>query len=224
MESQPRICYERILPPGLEAAGTKFWPKGFTLNVSFLDGDPEVQAKVQLFANEWTQYANIHLNFLPKPDPAAHIRISFLQAGSWSAVGKDALVKEYFPPEEPTMNYGWLAPESPLEEYSVVLHEFGHALGLVHEHSSPASGIKWNRDVVIADLSRPPNKWDLATIEHNVFFKYSSAVVTNFTKFDPDSIMLYTFPKEWTLDGMAFRENKWPSTTDKTFISAIYKK
>jgi len=223
MGSQRRICFERIIPPAFEAAGTKFWPKGFTLRVAFLDGDPEVQAKVRLFAGEWTHYANVKFDFVKKPDQA-HVRISFLQNGSWSAVGKDALNEAYFPKTEPTMNYGWLTPDSPLEEYSVVLHEFGHALGFIHEHQSPGSGIKWNRDAVIADLSGPPNNWDVATIEHNVLSKYSSATVTNFTQFDPGSIMLYTFPSEWTLDGMAFAENKWPSKIDKTFISNMYPK
>ena len=41
------------------------------------------------------------------------------------------------------MNYGWIDADSPEEELrSVVLHEFGHALGLIHEHQNPLSGIR----------------------------------------------------------------------------------
>ncbi len=221
-KDHPRVCYERIIPPALEAAGTKFWPPGATLRVSFLDGDPEVQDKVITHAQLWEQFANIKFDFVRYADPDAHIRISFLQRGSWSALGRDALNEAFFPKGEPTMNYGWLTPASPDDEYSVVYHEFGHALGLVHEHSSPASGILWNKPAVIADLSGPPNNWDLATIEHNVFNKYSRLTVSQFTAFDPESIMLYTFPSEWTLDGMEFAENKEISVTDQEFIREQY--
>src|SRR5947207_15145721 len=99
------------------------------------------------------------------------------------------------------MNYGWLKSTSTDAEYSsVMLHEFGHALGMIHEHQSPANGIKWNKEAVIKALSGPPNYWDLPTIQFNVFDRYS-ATQTQFTQFDPKSIMLYSFPKEWTLNG-----------------------
>ena len=64
------------------------------------------------------------------------------------------------------MNFGWL-------DEAVVLHEFGHAIGLAHEHQNPDKGIKWNEDAVIRDLSGPPNNWDVATIRHNVLNKYA---------------------------------------------------
>ena len=38
------------------------------------------------------------------------------------------------------MNYGWLEPDTELREYQrVVRHEFGHALGMIHEHQNPAA-------------------------------------------------------------------------------------
>jgi hypothetical protein len=93
-----------------------------------------VQEKVEHYASQRSQYANIRFEFFAD-DPDAEIRISFQQSGSWSAVGTDALVEEYFPKTEPTMNFGWLKPGLAEEEYlGVVLHEFGHALGMIHEH------------------------------------------------------------------------------------------
>ncbi len=49
------------------------------------------------------------------------------------------------------MNFGWFDDSTPDNEFSrTVIHEFGHALGCVHEHSSPAATIPWNRDAVYA--------------------------------------------------------------------------
>jgi Matrixin len=236
-----RACFERIIPAeyagiarqeailenpanasAFEAAAlrSKFWEPGRTLRVAFLDGLPAVQTKVVHYAQQWCQYANITFAF--GTDPDAEIRISFRDEGSWSAVGTDALVEEYFPRNKPTMNYGWLTPDSSEKDYSsVVLHEFGHALGMIHEHQNPANSIQWNEPVVIAALSGPPNYWDEQTICFNIFERYERSH-TQFTQFDPQSIMLYTFPKEWTNNGLEFPTNYTLSQTDKDFIKAHY--
>jgi hypothetical protein len=240
-EGAEGICFERIVPleyasiarekaiaenpanaSPFEAAAvrSKLWRPGRVLRVAFLDGVPEVQAKVRRYANEWTRYANIDFRF--GDDADAEIRISFTQRGSWSALGTDALVEELFPKHTATMNYGWLTVDSTEAQYSrVVLHEFGHALGMIHEHQSPAEGIAWNKANVINDLSGPPNFWNEATIAFNVFDRYE-ATQTQFTAFDPESIMLYAFPKHWTLDGREFTQSSTLSETDKEFIRARY--
>ena len=59
--------------------------------------------------------------------------------GSWSYLGTDAarVPKECF-----TMNLGFV-------DRPTVLHEFGHSLGLIHEHQSPfPGGFEWNRENV----------------------------------------------------------------------------
>jgi hypothetical protein len=38
-----------------------------------------------------------------------------------------------------------------------VIHEFGHALGLIHEHQNPSGGIQWNKPVVCRYYEGPPN-------------------------------------------------------------------
>ena len=184
-----------------------------------MDGVPEVRAKVARVAKQWSQYANI--TFLFGDDPNAEIRISFKDSGSWSALGTDALVEEMFPKNEQTMNFGWLTRASADHDYGVVLHEFGHALGLIHEHQSPGGRIRWNRLAVIRDLSGPPNFWDEQTIQFNVFDRYNTTQ-TQFTTFDPKSIMLYSFPRNWTLDGQELAENTILSRQDKEFIKARY--
>lgn len=238
-DQNPKICFDRVpsteqrersIDRGyetnlgraggvLEAAALNavLWNTGATLPIAFMDGDAGVQAKVQAIATQWTTHANINFDFSGQAEPV--IRISFQKKGSWSYLGSDALG---IPEDEPTMNFGWLKPDSEEEEYQrVVLHEFGHALGLFHEHQNPTGGIQWNRDAVIASLSGPPNYWGLKSIEQNMFETYDKDL-SQYTKFDPESIMLYSFPSGWTQNGTAFNSNSRLSQTDIDFIRTHY--
>jgi serralysin len=197
------------------------WNSGDVITVSFLDGDPGLRAKVRQAAQQWTvpgKTANLRLSF-PQGTTKTLIRISFRFSGSWSVLGTTC---KQVPANQPTMNFGWLTPSSTdTEIQEVVLHEFGHALGLIHEHQNPAGGIKWNKPAVYKDLSGPPNNWDKPTIDSNMFRPYS-ARETNFTKLDPSSIMMYSFPASWTLNGFSTRPNTKLSPTDVAFIRRQY--
>lgn len=195
------------------------WEPGTQITVAFLEGDPDLRRRVAEVAKTWTgpQMANLDLKFVDGED--ADIRVAFEQGdGSWSYLG--TMSKDISPPQ-PTMNFGWLTPDSADSELRVVLHEFGHALGLIHEHQNPIGSINWNRAAVIADLSGPPNRWDEATIEHNIFKKYDPAEV-DATDVDNRSIMMYPIPAAWTTDGFSAGLNRTLSETDKEFIHDAY--
>jgi hypothetical protein len=192
------------------------------VNVAFLDGDPSVHERVKPVAKEWCgkDMANIRFIFVKDPKDA-DIRISFRYAGSWSVLGKTA--REILPKTEATMNYGWLTPKSTDDELRrVVLHEFGHALGLIHEHQNPGGTIPWNKPQVIRDLSGPPNNWNATTIEHNMFEVYDKSQ-TQFTDVDPTSIMMYPIPRNWVTDPKyAAGLNTGLSKNDRNFIRKQY--
>lgn len=211
------------LPPALALLTGKKWINGRRLKVRFLDGNAGLQERVVAEAQKWSQYANVTFDFGNHAD--AEIRIAFqLGAGSWSALGTDALVSAWFPSNEPTMNYGWLTPNSSDETIrEVVLHEFGHALACIHEHQHPEAGIPWNRQAVIDELSGPPNSWSLETIEFNVFQRYTASQ-SQFSRFDPLSIMGYYVPQRWTLNGFEMIPGSLLSQTDIEFISKAYPK
>ncbi|MEO7159696.1 MAG: hypothetical protein ABIX00_04125, partial [Polaromonas sp.] len=103
------------------------WTVGSVITVRFLEGAPALQQRVRAVAEEWTKLANLTLDF--RSSGPTDIRIAFVQGnGSWSYLGK---ICRRIPEPKPTMNYGWLTPTSPDDELRrVVLHEFGHALGL----------------------------------------------------------------------------------------------
>ena len=235
--SEPVItfCAERIIPPEYRqlaiahaiaenaanaspfetaAERSKLWKPGRTLRVRFLDGTAEAHALVARYARQWCDHANIALDF--GDHAQAEIRIAFSEASSWSAIGTDALVAAYFPAHAPTMNFGWI-------EEAVVLHEFGHALGLIHEHQSPAQAIQWDEAAVIAHLAGPPNFWSEERTRANVFERYAVAQ-TQFSAFDSSSIMLYYFPPQFTRNGQVFTQNKTLSEQDRRFIAACYPK
>ncbi|WP_017741753.1 M12 family metallopeptidase [Scytonema hofmannii] len=195
----------------------KKWQPGRTLRVRFLDGDPVVQTKIVAIAQQWTQYANIKLVF--GNDPDAEIRISLQPGGSWSYLGTDALT---IAKNQPTMNYGWLKPDSSDQEYmGVVLHEFGHALGCIHEHQHPQAGIPWNRDAVYSYYMGPPNNWSKETVDQNIFQRFGTDS-TQFSQYDKESIMHYSISKDLTLGGFEVPWNNQLSATDKNFMRQMY--
>ena len=209
-----------IAPPSrLEMAAVtgKLWERGRILRVSFLDGHPSVRLKVEDIALQWSRFAGIKFDFGSYHD--AEIRISFKQRGSWSYVGTDALSILI---SEPTMNFGWLTPNSAQEEYNrVVAHEFGHALGCIHEHQNPAGNIPWDKEAVYAYYAGPPNYWSRDQVDHNLFAKYSRDI-TQFSKFDKESIMLYPVPNEHTIGDFEVGLNGELSAMDKEFIGVLY--
>lgn len=220
MAKSLKVCYDRILPNDLRRFSqrsmthaermavlkAKKWSNGSTLRVRFIGGDSSKYNIVKQFAPNWSNHANLRFDFNNASD--AEIRISFREDdGAWSYIGTDC---KNIPLDQATMNLGW-------QDEGVVLHEFGHAIGIIHEHQNPLGGIKWNRPNVIRDLSGPPNYWDMETIEHNIFEKYSVELI-NGTALDKKSIMLYAIPVTWTLDGFQSEPNRVLSETDKRFI------
>ena len=201
---------------------SKKWAPGFTVRCRFLDGSTKMQQKVRKLSKEWAKYANVKLKFVSKAPE--EVRISFYaDAGSWSAVGRDALNAGYFPLHQPTMNFGWVRDDSdPVEDRAVILHEFGHALGCIHEHQAPTFTRKWDQAAVMKYFKGPPNYWDEAGIRDNVLSKYSPKGIQA-TQFDPKSIMLYAFDAALFSDGLGpTNENSQLSVTDRGMIKQMY--
>lgn len=204
----PRAAVERL----------RLWENGKRLRIRFLDGDSTVQDRIATIAPEWEQYTNLTLDFVRDGD--AEIRISFLDRGfSWSTVGTDALNRGRV---QATMNYGWLTPSTGEREYRrVVLHEFGHALGMIHEHQNPAAEgeIPWDKPRVYEYYAR--QSWSRQDVDDNIFDVYA-VDATNFTSFDSTSIMQYAVPDELTIGTFAIPWNTELSATDEEFMKRQY--
>ena len=205
---RPRAAVERF----------KLWENGRTLRVRFVDGQAVVQQKVEAIAKEWEAVVNLTLRFVTTG--AAELRVSFAEEGfSWSTVGTDALTVSR---TQPTMNYGWLEPGTATREYQrVVRHEFGHALGMIHEHQNPdALGkIPWDKPKVYAYYAQ--QGWTREDVDANIFDVYDEDM-TNFTTFDPRSIMQYAIPESLTIGTYSVGWNTTLSATDVSFMRSQY--
>jgi serralysin len=220
---QVRACIDRRAVPKpvgerMALVRESLWQSGDVIRAAFLDGDRHLQERVKRVASTWLDYANLNLYFVDIPDDV-DIRITFKHHGSWSYIGTDCRTIQAI---KPTMNYGWLTPDSPDDEVNrVVLHEFGHALGCVHEHQNPAGGIKWNKNVVYAYYAGPPNCWSKEDVDHNLFEAYDEDLTIH-TQLDSASIMMYPIDRRFTLDGFEVGLNTQLSPVDKEFIGATY--
>lgn len=197
------------------------------VTVSFLNGDSFLHQKVKKYAPMWSSFANVEFEFVNHK--TGDIRISFYQGkGSWSLIGKQS---ETFSvnvntgtsasgKNGPSMNFGWFNANTAEDEFQrTILHEFGHALGLLHEHMNPDSGIQWNLPRVYSYYMQTQN-WSKEEVDRNVLQKYS--VSHSNGTYDPHSIMHYPISKEFTLNGFEVGRNTNLSSGDKKTIGTLY--
>jgi serralysin len=235
MARGPHFCSTLDIVPGraLVARGFReraallnsaFWGRGARLTIGFLEAEAALHRRVASLAELWLAETGANLEFefwieVALDPREADLRIAFQpDKGSWSYLGTYA---RDIARSEPTMNLGWMTLELDEDEArSVVLHEFGHAIGLIHEHLSPVGRIDWQVDQVVADLKRTQG-WDEATIQANMFAPYDPAAVFA-TDVDPQSIMMYPIPPEWTRNGFTTGFNTQLTENDKALVREAY--
>lgn len=192
------------------------WQTGQTIKIKFLDGDAATQEKVKKIAAEWTKYANLKFEYVTTKE-YADIRIGFNVGnyGAWSVLG---MKSAYGNTEEQSMRLGPLTSSNEASIRRTILHEFGHALGLIHENASPASTIKWDLPKVYQYYGEL-NGWSKDEVDQ---FVIKSPESTNYSQYDSLSIMHYYVAPSLTTNGVGINEMSDLSMTDITFINKWY--
>jgi hypothetical protein len=186
------------------------WSNG-PVSVSFRGGDAVLHKKIAQVAATWSQFANISFDFGYHPDlqtyrewvpgDSSHIRVGFADSGYWSLVGMDSQDPDLILPGEITLNLEKFDVQLPSDWKTIVLHEFGHALGFHHEHQSPVSDCDFDWETVYAELGGPPNNWSKEKVDFNL--RKMPAGGLTYSPHDKYSIMHYAFPEWMFLTGKA---------------------
>jgi hypothetical protein len=197
-------------PEGVASAAAivcKIWSKS-RLQASFVDAnhyDPTglIRRRIRTVVQKWSDASlgGINFDWIDQMQYDSDIRISLTPDGTfWSLVGTDTRLSgsnlvtlnlgfnnsEYYASDDTNNFY--------VREFQrLVLHEFGHALGFIHEHLSPKSQITFNEPAAIAYFRKNG-------LGHLTDDQIREQVLTpepdaeNLTGFDLKSVMLYPFP------------------------------
>ena len=197
-------------PEGVASAAAivcKIWSKS-RLQASFVDAnhyDPTglIRRRIRTVVQKWSDASlgGINFDWMDQMQYDSDIRISLTPDGTfWSLVGTDTRLSgsnlvtlnlgfnnsEYYASDDTNNFY--------VREFQrLVLHEFGHALGFIHEHLSPKSQITFNEPAAIAYFRKNG-------LGHLTDDQIREQVLTpepdaeNLTEFDLKSVMLYPFP------------------------------
>ncbi|QXH45809.1 hypothetical protein KSS93_23525 [Pseudomonas xanthosomatis] len=203
-----------------------FWPNAKTLRVSFLGTpDPALRQRIFDIGQQWLAYANLSFLLLDNDQPEADIVIrtdapQHLNQSDYGRYRSD--------PAGETMTLG-VKPSDP-DFTAKVLHEFGHALGLYHEHQHPDAAIRWDYEGLrnhisarFTDAQRCAPGFDdtLARLIRQNYepMTYQPRITL---RYDSRSIMHYPVNRSHAFSEHSTTWNQTLSAKDKQFVGMIY--
>lgn len=204
------------------------WDKGQTILVSYqYDVDPELKKLTRSIAKIWEQHANIVFEFVDVPGMEGDITIisdpnrsAFSHLGTYSKSFKGSM---NLPLEK---NFAKIKKFNVKDHYYMVikrtvLHEFGHALGLDHEHQNPLADLCWDETAVFkyCKTLNPPRPKEMCKFS---FLKKEKDISRVYSNYDRYSIMHYQIDQKLTTCVYSAPVNTELSLMDKRWIQIIY--
>lgn len=213
------------------------------IGVYFLDGTEWQQNKVKEIVQAWqspeikdrieflygnrelceTKPAAINADVLSAFCRRRHIRIMFNTNLNQSMIGTETLTVTDL--SQPTMWLSDILPDKePQNVRRTILHEFGHALGLRHEHQNPDAPFVWKKQSVLADVKAKLASWTMAMVEEWIIKPLGrNYACAGYKKFDPTSIMIYPIKESWLSSGKPVPLNDVLASGDVGCVSGLYK-
>jgi hypothetical protein len=203
-----------------------FWSTGQTLRISFL-GAPDEAFKRQIvdIGSQWLEHAQ--LNFALLDNDQRHAEIVIRTDGP-ETLNQSDYGRYRSDTNGETMTLG-VKPADP-NLHAMVLHEFGHALGLYHEHQHPDAGIAWDKAALRRYLSTRFSEEERAHPDYDEIAErlisqnydpitYQPRITL---RYDQKSIMHYPINNAYTVGDHASDWAVELSAKDKQFMRMIY--
>lgn len=188
------------------------------IRIAFLDGDAASRALVMTVAKEWLP--GLKLSFTESTDTTGDVRITFTGNGVWSKIGQTA---DTVPDGEPTMGLaGVLQSRNADVRRAYILHEFGHALGALHEHQRHDAPLTWKTDAVYAYYARMYG-WSEAQVDKEVILPLQESSTIASPQFDRFSVMMYPILEGFTKEGFVQPWNSKITEVDRRTMAEFYK-
>ncbi len=212
-----------LVKSSIIASTDKIWKNGHKLTISFLDGSLQEKKMVESYSVEWTRYANLDFEFYDNINVVPRgrdidILITFKGVGSYSNIGRDSYsnTKE----KKSSMTLSLSNASENLKRY-YILHEFGHAIGLQHEHQHIDR--KFTIDVERAkQYCAKMDGFDEKTCQTMIINPLEKNPSTYFSVYDPNSVMHYSLHPSVSKENLDFRTNSSFSLLDKLEIIKLY--
>ncbi|HGM5581611.1 TPA: peptidase M12 [Pseudomonas putida] len=197
----------------------KLWKNGSTLKISFL-GAPNADTKDAIIdlATKWLPYGNLRFRFMKNNTADVDIAIlTSMEKGliNECSIGTDCRLDR--PHESMVLT---AKPDQGDVFIATVLHEFGHALGALHEHQHPEAQIPWNKQR-IHEFYANSSGWSPEDVEKQFFQRLAPGGLLS-PPYDPLSIMHYPLDPQLTDGAFEVKLNTELSEKDKRFMSLAY--
>jgi hypothetical protein len=196
------------------------WPNGSNIKIGFLNGSVAQKQKVEEVAKEWLRYANISYTFSDMQSGDARIIFSDAKIASWSFRGTEA---HDVPAACPTMMLVRIANDTIIStrDRRMILHEFGHLLGLLDEIQDPNAKLPGRPGIQVFHAYISEVEKCRAPLNRPITYQER---LPHYHRFDPTSIMMVPLDKEYLTESVSYGGATELSTIDKEFVAQSYPK